>query len=1074
MTDKFNNDKEKTEEIDDFLSRFDEITNEFNKRSNTLPQIDELQRPVENTTIVESMHMEHTKEKEEEKSANTTESASRLDRFSKSKSKAEVALNTSKEKLSSVKNKLFTKNIADTNDTTIHETDNGANMAKKKKRSRNKKYRLNKKKMLRFILGIVVVLGILGVALLASIAISAPTINQETIYSLLTENSVLYDDQGNVVDSLLTSEGRRTNVSYTDLPENLTDAFVAIEDKTFYEHNGFNFIRIMGAIKESIFEGGSISGTSTITQQLARNLYLAETKSTRSMTRKIKEAYYTVLLEKHLSKEQVLEAYLNTIYLGYTSYGVQAASQSYFSKDVSELTLAECATLASLPQAPDRTALIKKFPPDQVDPSDPNILYTGSDMVYVYNDAFIERKDLVLQFMKEQGKITEEEYNDASSYDMRASIVPGEDTLKEKTSYFVDYVIEDVVSDLMEEKNLSKEDARSLIYSGGLRIHTTMDTNMQTIVETEFSNNANFPDVTKLKKDNAGNIINSAGNIMLYSYHNYFDANGTFTLLPDEYRIESNGDLVLIDKKRLHFYNTDVAGSIDYSVEFKDMYIIESGTFYGIKGGVITIPQEYKKKDKDGNLVISKEFFDSKEYPGTFSFGDNGVSVGQGHYVLRQKTVQPQSSMVIFDYRTGGIKAMVGGRNIQGKMLFNRANEPRQPGSAMKPIGAYGPALQASADEVNGKGTAVSDRSQVYGSYWTAASAINDAPLKVNGKYWPKNWYPGYKGLMSMRHAIEQSVNTCAVKVFNDIGAKRSIEFAKKLGVTSIVEEGDINDLNSAAMALGGMTYGVSPLEMSAAYGVFANGGKYTEPTSYTKVTNKRGEIILEVTPESEQVMDEGAAFIMTDMLRSAVNARMAGDANIGNQPVAGKTGTTTDNYDAWFVGYTPQYSAALWIGNDINLELSNGSTASTKVWQKIMKKAHVGIPTGSFKKPANVVSATVDAFTGMLPSTGTTRTEYFIKGTAPTSVFTGRYPAGVAAPVPEKPTDGAITSDSGITGPGVVPNPENPETPVVPSPENPGSGETIPPTVPPTIPPTTPPVTPPEPEQPPSWIITN
>lgn len=1040
MTDEYNKDSDKQVEIDDFLSRFDEITNKFDTRTIDTPEV------LEDSQIPDA-----------------TATANRLDRFSKSKSKSELALSAGKDKFSSIKDKFFNTINRDTED----EIDNGVTMGTKKKRSRNKNYKINKKQLLKFILGLFIILGVICVVTLASIVITAPTVTSENIYSLLSENSVLYDDEGNPIDSLLTSEGRRTNISYTDLPENLINGFVAIEDKTFFEHNGFNFVRILGAIKESIFDGGSISGTSTITQQLARNLYLAETKSIHSMTRKVKEAYYTVLLEKHLSKEQILEAYLNTIYLGYTSYGVQAASQSYYSKDISQLTLAECATLASLPQAPDRTALIKKFSLDQVDPTDPNILHTGSDMVYVYNDSFVSRQNLVLKFMKEQGKITETEYNEALAYDMRASIVPGEDTISEKSSYFLDYVIEDVIADLMDKKKLSKEEANSLVYNGGLRIHTTMNANMQNIVETEFSNNANFPNVTNLNKDGAGNILNASGKIMLYSYNSYFNSDGGFTLTPEEYTVASNGDVIIYGGKRLNLYETQVDGKTDWSIEFKNMYVQENGTFYSIEGGFITVPQKFKEKNSDGNLVIAKEFM--TEYPDTFTFGDNGLTVGVGHYALNQKTVQPQSAMVIFDYRNGGIKAMVGGRNTQGVKLFNRANNPRQPGSSMKPIGAYGPALQASVDQVNGKGTAVSDKSQVYGSYWTAASAINDSPLKSNGKDWPKNWYPGYKGLMSMRHAIEQSVNTCAVKVFNDIGEKRSIEFAKSLGISTIIENEEINDQNPAAMALGGMSYGVSPLEMSAAYGVFANAGKYTAPTSYTKVTNKRDEVIIEITPESEQVMDAGAAFIMTDMLRSAVNVRMAGDANIGSQPVAGKTGTTTDNYDAWFVGYTPQYSAAVWIGNDVNIELTQGSTAATRVWQRIMKKSHVGIPTGSFKRPDNVVSATVDDFTGMLPSTGTSKTEYFIRGTVPTSVFTGRYPSGVTLPVPEVTTPDAITSDGGITGPGVI----DPDTglPISP-PATPGgdeSGGTVPPA---TIPPTPPPTAPSGPDQPPSWIV--
>jgi len=243
---------------------------------------------------------------------------------------------------------------------------------------------------------------------------------------------------------------------------------------------------------------------------------------------------------------------------------------------------------------------------------------------------------------------------------------------------------------------------------------------------------------------------------------------------------------------------------------------------------------------------------------------------------------------------------------------------------------------------------------------WTAASVIDDAPLVLNNKLWPKNWYSGYRGLHTLRRSVEQSVNVNAVKVFNDLGATTSLAFLKKLGVTSVVESGSVNDMNPAALALGGMTNGISPLQMAAGYGTFANQGFYVKPVTYSTVTNKRGEILLENTAAKEQVMDRGVAYIMTDILRTTVTNGIAKAAAIGSHPVAGKTGTTTDNYDAWFVGMTPHYSAALWIGNDINLELSQGSVAAARLWSKIMKQVHSGLPQGSFPKAENVVSVTV------------------------------------------------------------------------------------------------------------------
>ena len=272
---------------------------------------------------------------------------------------------------------------------------------------------------------------------------------------------------------------------------------------------------------------------------------------------------------------------------------------------------------------------------------------------------------------------------------------------------------------------------------------------------------------------------------------------------------------------------------------------------------------------------------------------------------------------------------------------------------------------------------------------------IDDAPLTIQGKLWPKNWYSGYRGLYTMRQSIEQSVNVNAVKIISDIGVQASLSFLKKCGITSIVESGSVNDMNAAALALGGMSKGISPLEMVAGYSCFVNQGEYTQPIAYTKVTNKNGEVILDKTPEQKKIMDEGVAFIVQDMLRSVVTSGIGSSASIGIQPVAGKTGTTTDNYDAWFVGFTPQYAASLWIGNDASVELSQGSVSAARLWSKIMKRELDGVPAGSFPSaPSDVISVAIDTMSGRLPSDlsaldprgSTVRNEYFIKGTEPTT----------------------------------------------------------------------------------------
>ena len=233
-----------------------------------------------------------------------------------------------------------------------------------------------------------------GVTIIAN----APKINADNIYSYLNETSIIYDDAGKKVDSVYMDGGNRINMKYDDFPADLVNAVVSVEDKTFWKHHGFNFLRIFGAIKEGLFSDSQISGTSTITQQLARNVYLPETKSIRSIDRKITEAWYTVLLEHSLTKKEIMEAYLNTIYLGSNSYGMASASNSYFSKDPRELDLLECAALASIPRSPDYYALVKTIDNKTIEHealelNKKDILKSTDEYTTVYNgDASKDRR----------------------------------------------------------------------------------------------------------------------------------------------------------------------------------------------------------------------------------------------------------------------------------------------------------------------------------------------------------------------------------------------------------------------------------------------------------------------------------------------------------------------------------------------------------------------------------------------------------------------------------------------------------------------------------------------------------
>lgn len=814
------------------------------------------------------------------------------------------------------------------------------------------------------VLGLVMAVGIYVGVVFAT----APEIHTDDIYSMLNQRSVMYDANGNEIENLYLSDGNRTIVSYEDIPEDMVNAVVAIEDKKFWTHGGFNFVRMLGAVKDSIFGGGQISGTSTVTQQLARNVYLSEIKSQRSLSRKLSEMYCTIVLEKNLSKKQIMEAYLNTIFLGFNSYGIESAARSYFSKNVQDLDVLECASLAALPQSPDTYALVKTTSYNSG--STLPVLASDESMSYVYNgDITKDRRNMVLKNMESEGFITKEELDAALGDDLQAHVNINVASVASATSYFTDFAVDQLAEDIISEYGISRSQAQEMIYTGGLKIYTTMDPNIQAIVEEEFSKSNNFAGVAYARTNSNGDLLNPEnGKVMLYDYSHYFNSNDEFTLAAGEYTKGSDGSITILKGQRLNIYETEVNGQPDVSIEFKDMYIKENGVFYFIESGALSIPQGYKSVDSDGNAVISAQFF--TDYPDFFvASGDNYV-VSSDNYTLKQKTRQPQGAMVIMEVATGQVKAMIGGRETTGKQLFNRAVKTRQPGSSIKPIGAYGPALQMSVEYMNdGKSMSLdnSDGSD-WGKYITAGSVINDAAMRYGGKTWPKNWYSGYRGQMTLRTAVQQSVNVCAVKVYQQIGPEYSSSMLRKVGVTSIDDEGEVNDMNPAALALGGMTSGISPLEMTAAYATFPNGGVYNEPIAYTKVLDSNDEVIFEKEAEGEQVYDPGVAWIMTDVLRTVVTEGIAGSASIGSQPVGGKTGTTSDNYDIWFCGFTPQYSAALWMGNDVNIELSSGSGATARLWSKIMGRVCSGLPRGSFKdKPSNVESV---------------NGEYYVKGT--------------------------------------------------------------------------------------------
>lgn len=868
--------------------------------------------------------------------------------------------------------------------------------------------------ILTLIMGVGVYVGVILVTT------STSNVNTDDIYSMLSQRSTMYDSEGNEIENLYFSEGNRTILEYDEIPEDMVNAIVSIEDKKFWKHSGFNYIRLVGAVKDSIFGGGQISGTSTVTQQLARNVYLSDIKSQRSMSRKITEAYYTIILEKNLSKKQIMEAYLNTISLGFNSYGIEAASQAYFSKDAKDLDTLECASLAALPKSPTSYALVQAIY-DGSNPSGLPVISSTDSVTYLYNGEISkDRRDAVLKNMAEEGYISDSARDDALNDDLQNHIKVGVSDSADESSYFTDYAINQLTDDIVSEYGISRADARDMIYTNGLKIYTTMDSDIQNIVEDEFAKDSNYSGIRSVRKDKNNNILTKNGTLMLRPYSYYINDKGEFTLSSDEYKKNADGSLTIYAKKRLDIYDTEVNGQADVSIQFKGMYTQEGNVFYFIESGALSIPQGYTTRDSSGNAVISAKFF--KDYPEFFVANGDNLVVSSNNYSIKQKVRQPQAATVVLENSTGEIKAMMGGRGAKGKQLYNRATSARQPGSSIKPIASYGPALQMSYEyaQDNKKMKLNNSDGSDWGDYITAGSVIDDAPVKNNGKAWPKNWYSGYKGQMTLRHAVQQSVNTCSVKTFQQIGAEYSASMLKKEGVTTVDEEGDVNDLNAAALALGGMTNGISPLEMTAAYAIFPNGGVYKTPIAYTKVLNSSDEVLFEKTAEEERVYDEGVAWIMTDILHSVVTEGLGKNARISNQPSGGKTGTTTDKYDLWFVGFTPQYTAGVWMGNDINIKLNDGGSASASFWGNMMSRICADLPTASFReKPSNVKNVNGEYYVdGTYSKTSLTKTGDSADETTASSVVENTTEqitqATTKAPATKPPTTSSSSDHAG------------------------------------------------------------
>lgn len=530
----------------------------------------------------------------------------------------------------------------------------------------------------------------------------------------------------------------REKLALEKIPDQVVKAFIAAEDRRFYQHHGIDYVSIIRAFASNLIARDVVEGGSTITQQLARVVYLNQE---RTMWRKVQEAFMAQKVERELSKEKILETYLNNVYLGSSAYGVADAAWVYFSKPVNQLTLSEAATIAGLPPAPSEYSPL------------------------VNKRTAQERRDIVLARMQEQGFITETEAEGARSQPLTLKpSVPKK--LYSDTPYFTSYVQQEL------RKYVSKEQ----LELGGLTVETTLN---------------------PLWQKRAEEVVRNAVN--------------------------------------------------------------EIGPAEGFE----------------------------------------------------------QAALVSIDPTTGAIRAMVGGTDFKNSQ-FNRATQAqRQPGSSFKPI-LYSTAIATGISPTDG---------------------YLDAPYTVDG-YKPQNYSRKYTGWMSLRDALTNSVNVISVKLIIDVGFDPVIKMAREMGIKSKL-------LPAYSLALGSSE--VNLLELTGAYGTLANQGKYIETHGIRRITNRKGEVLFSANYQSRRAVDAGTAAIIAWMMQSVVNSGTGQAAQLPDRPVAGKTGTSENARDLWFVGFVPQLVTGVWLGNDDNYPTWSASSTAAYVWNRFMTSAVKGIPAESF-----------------------------------------------------------------------------------------------------------------------------
>jgi penicillin-binding protein 1A len=709
--------------------------------------------------------------------------------------------------------------------------------------------------------------------------------------------TMIFADDDVLIGELKVEKGIFVPIS--QIPGHMINAVVALEDSRFWKHKGIDYLAIVRALIKDILSVGLKEGGSTITQQLAKVMFLTPEKT---IKRKLREAVLAFKIEKNLEKKEILELYLNKIYFGHGAYGVEMASQTYFGKSVRELTLSEAALIAGLIRAPTYYSPFNNLAKAK------------------------NRQLIVLTRMVDEGYITMSDRETEIKMPLYLSTTRRG---VEANNYFVDYV----------KKYLEDKYGAEVVYKGKMRVYTSMDSKAQVTAAKAIRQGLRELD----KRRGWRGPVDRKTEIDIEEEMRSRELSSTFTADLDEF---STGIVLRVSQKEALIKTRGVIGKLMLEDALWAAKVIDQ---------------------KTGKSRVLKNF----TLPQILNPGDIvkvGIKKVLGSIIQLRLEQEPEAegAIVSIDQHTGFIRAMVGGydyvKSDYNRVLFAK----RQPGSAFKPI-----IFAAALDQG-----------------FTPASIIVDEPVTYpggsRGDWTPENYDHEFKGPTSLREALTYSRNVVTVKLVEAIGISTVIEFARHLGL-----KGDMpSDLT---IALGSLS--TSPLDLALCYSIFANDGMKVTPIAVKYITDENGRILENNEPVAEEVVSPQTAFLMTSMMQDVVQKGTGWRAKALGRPVAGKTGTTNEYRDAWFIGYTPHIVTAVWVGYDDVKTLGHqetGSRAASPIWVSFMQNTLTGEPE-DFTVPEGIVTYTIDPMTGLLTKDETFGIlEYFKEGTEPTHFSPG------------------------------------------------------------------------------------